>query len=95
MIRGVYSKTEVGAVQKKQKAEIKFTKLPNLEKRRIAIKEMLHPRNMSELRTFLGMINHLNKLATRMNDKTKPLHDFLSTKASCAGKLFKRRSFRR
>ncbi len=35
---------------------------------------------MSELRTFLGMVNHLNKFVPRLSDKTKPLRDLLSTK---------------
>ena len=59
-------------MQSKQAESRNSLELSNLENRRIAIKEMLHPRNMSELRTFLGMINHLNKVATRMYDKTKP-----------------------
>ena len=42
-----------------------------------AIKAIPMPSNVAELRRFLGMINHLNKFAPNLADKTKPLRDLL------------------
>ena len=35
------------------------------------------PKNISELRRFLGMVNHLSKFTPCLADKTKPLRDLL------------------
>ena len=42
-----------------------------------AIEAMTIPSNITELRRFLGMINHLSKFAPNLADKTKPLRDLL------------------
>ena len=41
---------------------------------------MERPRNVSDLRRFLGMVNHLQKFITNLAEKTKPLRDLLSAK---------------
>ena len=46
-----------------------------------AVREMSRPTSVSELRMFLGMVNHLSKFAPHMSNKTKPLSDLLSTKS--------------
>ena len=33
------------------------------------------PKNLQEVRTFLGMVNHLGKFADHLADKTKPIRD--------------------
>ena len=38
-----------------------------------AIEKMERPRNVSDLRRFLGMVNHLQKFITNLAEKTKPL----------------------
>ena len=45
-----------------------------------AIEKMERPRNVSDLRRFLGMVNHLQKFITNLAEKTKPLRDLLSAK---------------
>ena len=44
------------------------------------IEKMEQPRNVSDLRRFLDMVNHLQKLITNLAEKTKPLRDLLSAK---------------
>ena len=43
----------------------------------LAIQKMPTPKNISELRRFLGMVNHLSKFTPCLADKTKPLRDLL------------------
>ena len=43
----------------------------------LAIQRMPTPKNISELRRFLGMVNHLSKFTPCLADKTKPLRDLL------------------
>ena len=45
-----------------------------------AIQQMKEPKNISELRSFLGMINQLGKFTPNLAENTKPLRDLLSTK---------------
>ena len=45
-----------------------------------AITEMETPKDPSELRRFLGMVNQLSKFQPHVADLTKPLRDLLSTK---------------
>ena len=45
-----------------------------------AIEKMERPINVSELRRFLGMINHLQKFIKNLSEKTRPLRDLLSSK---------------
>ena len=45
-----------------------------------AIQEMTPPRNVSELRRFLGMINQQSKFTPCLAENTKPLRDLLSKK---------------
>ena len=45
-----------------------------------AIEKMERPRNVSDLRRFLGMVNHLQKFITNLAEKTKPSRDLLSAK---------------
>ena len=45
-----------------------------------AIQEMPAPRNITELRRFLGMINQLSKFSPHLADQVKPLRDLLSLK---------------
>ena len=46
-----------------------------------AIEKMERPRNVSELRRFLGMINHQQKFIKNLrSEKTRPLRDSLSSK---------------
>ena len=45
-----------------------------------AIQEMSPPRNVSELRRFLGMINQQSKFSPCLVENTKPLRDLLSKK---------------
>ena len=48
----------------------------------IAIREMKQPKNITELRRFLGMVNQLTKFSPHLADQTKPLRDLLRTKKS-------------
>ena len=45
-----------------------------------AIEKMERPRNVSELRRFLGMVNHQQKFIENLSEKTRPLRDLLSSK---------------
>ena len=45
----------------------------------LAVQKMPTPKNISELRRFLGMVNHLIKFTPCLVDKTKPLRDLLVT----------------
>ena len=47
-----------------------------------AIVNLPAPKNVSEVRSFLGMINQLSKFTDHLADKTKPLRDLLSEKNS-------------
>ena len=42
-----------------------------------AVKAMAEPRNISEVRRFLGMTNHLGKFLPHLAEKTRPLRDLL------------------
>ena len=42
-----------------------------------AISNFPRPANISELRRFRGMVNHVGKFASHMADTTKPLRDLL------------------
>ena len=46
-----------------------------------SIKEMQPPRNISELRRFLGMVNQLGKFIPHLTDKTEPLRHLLGKDA--------------
>lgn len=35
------------------------------------------PKNVHEVRVFLGMVNHLSKFAEHLADKTKPIRDLM------------------
>lgn len=43
-----------------------------------AVKEMLPPASITELRRFLGMVNQLGKFLPNLAEETKPLRDLLS-----------------
>ena len=45
-----------------------------------AIRNLLTPRNVAEVRSFLGMVNHVSKFADHLASKTKPLREFLKRK---------------
>jgi len=45
-----------------------------------AVQQIKEPKNISELRRFLGMINQLGKFTPDLAENTKPLRDLLSTK---------------
>lgn len=45
-----------------------------------AITEMKVPTNVSEVRSFLGMVNQLGRFIPQLSDKDKPLRDLLSKK---------------
>ncbi|RXN06598.1 Transposon Ty3-G Gag-Pol poly [Labeo rohita] len=45
-----------------------------------AIRNMMEPSNVSELRSFLGMVNQLGRFIPKLADKDKALHDLLSKK---------------
>lgn len=45
-----------------------------------AVQDMKEPSNVSELRSFLGMVNQLGKFIPNLSEKDKPLRDLLSTK---------------
>jgi len=44
-----------------------------------AVQQIKEPKNISELRRFLGMINQLGKFTPNLAENTKPLRDVLST----------------
>lgn len=52
---------------------------PDPDKTR-AVQDMKEPTNVSELRSFLGMVNQLGKFIPNLSEKDKPLRDLLSTK---------------
>lgn len=45
-----------------------------------ANKDLTTPRNITELRRFLGMVNQLSKFLPHVAEETKPLRELLSTK---------------
>ena len=45
-----------------------------------AISDLPAPRNISQTRSFLGMVNQLSKFTDHLADKTKPIRDLLSEK---------------
>ena len=45
-----------------------------------AIADLPAPRNISQTRSFLGMVNQLSKFTDHLADKTKPIRDLLSEK---------------
>ena len=45
-----------------------------------AILQMEEPKNVTDVRRYLGMINQLSKFSPDLSSKTKPLRDLLSTK---------------
>lgn len=45
-----------------------------------AVKAMKEPSNVSEVRSFLGMVNQLGKFIPGLAEKDKPLRDLLSKK---------------
>jgi len=45
-----------------------------------AITEIAAPKDPSELRRFLGMVNQLSRFQPHIAELTKPLRDLLSTK---------------
>ena len=47
-----------------------------------AIVNLPAPKNIREVRSFLGMVNQLSKFTEHLADKTKPLRDLLSKKNS-------------
>ena len=47
-----------------------------------AIVNLPSPKNIKEVRSFLGMVNQLSKFTNHLADKTKPLRDLLSKKNS-------------
>ncbi|XP_022778288.1 ammonium transporter 1 member 3-like, partial [Stylophora pistillata] len=44
-----------------------------------AVVDMPPPKNVDEVRTFLGMVNHLGKFAEHLANKTKPIRDLAKT----------------
>ena len=47
-----------------------------------AIRNLATPRNVAEVRSFLGMVNHVSKFAGHLTSKTKPLRELLKTKST-------------
>ena len=47
-----------------------------------AIVNLPAPKNIHEVRSFIGMVNQLSKFSEHLADKTKPLRDLLSKKNS-------------
>ena len=45
-----------------------------------AIQELPRPKNVTEVRRFLGMINQLSKFSLHLAERSKPIRDLLSTK---------------
>ena len=45
-----------------------------------AIRNLATPRNVAEVRSFLGMVNHVSKFADHLASKTKPLKELLKKK---------------
>ena len=42
-----------------------------------AVANLPAPKNVHEVRVFLGMVNHLGKFAEHLADKTKPIRDLM------------------
>ena len=42
-----------------------------------AVIDLPVPKNVHEVRVFLGMVNHLSKFAEHLADKTKPIRDLM------------------
>ena len=55
--------------------------IPDPEKVKV-IANLPAPRTISQIRSFLGMVNQLSKLEDHLADKTKPKIDLLSEKNS-------------
>jgi len=53
--------------------------LPDPDKTK-AIVQMEEPKNIADVRCYLGMVNQLSKFSPDLSSKTKPLHDLLSQK---------------
>lgn len=47
------------------------------------VKAMTKPKNVSEVRRFLGMTNHLGKFLPHLAEKTHPLRDLLKKSPTC------------
>ena len=45
-----------------------------------AIMQTDRPKNVTEVRRYLEMLNQLSKFVPDLSSKTKPLHDLVSTK---------------
>ena len=60
-----------------------------------AIEEMEAPRNVCELRRFLGMVNHLQKFIPNMCEETKPLRELLSKKNDWYGSQAQEEAFKK
>ena len=45
-----------------------------------AIRNLPTPKNVAEVRSFLGMVNHVSKFAKHLASKTKPLRELLKKK---------------
>ena len=45
-----------------------------------AIMQIDQPKNVTEMRRYLGMLNQLSKFVPDLSSKTKPLRDLVSTK---------------
>ena len=52
---------------------------PDPDKTR-AIMQLEQPKNVTEMRRYVGMLNQLSKFAPNLSSKTKPLRDLVSTK---------------
>ena len=47
-----------------------------------AIRNLPTPKNVTEVRSFLGMVNHVSKFAEHLASKTKPLRELLKKKTT-------------
>ncbi|GBM38334.1 Transposon Ty3-I Gag-Pol polyprotein [Araneus ventricosus] len=56
-----------------------------------AIKKMLQPTNITELKRFLGMVNFFKKIVPNLADIAEPLHTMLKADTTCLGVLIKKR----
>lgn len=65
---------------------------PDPDKTR-AVQDMKEPTNVSELRSFLGMVNQLGKFLPNLAEKDKPLRDLLSKKNQWCWGHEQRRTF--
>ena len=55
-----------------------------------AIADLPAPRNISQIRSFLGMVNQLSKFTGHLTDKTKPIRDLLRLHLHCTGTVWSR-----